>query len=755
MSEELTPGARDRLLDLGAELTRPKSLEGARLGRYRIEAELGRGGMGIVYAAFDEELERKVAVKVLTLSAEFSESARARFLREAQAVAKLTHPNIAAVYDATPELIAMQLIEGVTLGELEDKNERLLATLLRDAALAVHYAHGQGVVHRDLKPANLMVERNADSGALRIYVMDFGLAKITTVDTSLSRSGELLGSPIYMPPEQARNSTTADERSDVYAIGATLYACLAGRAPFEGGDAIQVLRRTLEEEPPSLRGVAPGVDIDLATIVMKCLEKEPERRYASALALASDLDRWLNGEPILARVPSLAYVFRKFVVRQRGLFVTGAVAAFVTVSILGPIWLNARAGERGAEEALRLRSTVSAALEDSEDFSSQGDTLSKFARLEDGINACREFLTQHDIPAAHFMLGRLLYAHGRTDEAAEEFDRVLELNPADSGARLVRGLIFAERWRDGTLRGTLSPDEAERIKLAAESDLEASVNEVTDFKKIDVRYAAAELELLRGNLVEAEYLLQEVLDINPTHVKPHLSLAFLYISLGDEERSREHSVAAVDIMRGFGAQYADRVRAKADSPTDAVAARQLPDALGVLYDLNQIKPTPTNDALAFGRRGWLAARNAVRADDPVEALRAWNLAAEHYSSAMTVTSDPGSALVNRGFCHAQRMTLLYSANSPREARAARTAALTDFDEAIKLNHFLFAAWFNRGQLKSYESQLAAAAFEIESAVKLRREAHDDLSRAQVFVLPDSIHREAIGEALEALGSQEN
>ncbi len=755
MSEHLSPGARDRLLDLGAELARPVSLEGTSLGRYKIGEVLGRGGMGVVYAAFDEELGRNVAIKVLSKGAELSDSARARFVREAQAAAKLVHPNIAAVYDATPDSIAMQRIEGVTLGDLADKNERRLATLLRDAALAVHFAHGQGVVHRDLKPANLMVESSSESGADRIYVMDFGLAKVTAVDTSLSQSGALLGSPIYMPPEQARNSADADERSDVYAIGATLYACLAGRAPFEGGEAIEVLRRTIEEDPPPLRSLAPAVDPDLATVVMKCLEKEPERRYASALALASDLDRWLNGEPIVARAPTLAYVMRKFVARRRGVFLTGTAVAIIVAAILGPIWLNARAGKQGAEEALRLRSTVFAALEDSEDFTEQGDTIEKFARLEAGIAACRAFLERHDVPSAHFMLGRLLRAHGKTDEAVAEFDLVLADNPADAGSRFARGLIFAERWRDGTLRDTLDPEEAEEIKQLAVADLEASVDTVSEFKKIDVRYAVAELEVLRGNWLEAEFLFRDVLDLSPTHVNTHLSLAFLYISQGDEVKFREHSVAAVDIMRGFGSLYAERVRAIVDSPTDAVAAMVLRGTLGLLYDMNQVKPKPTADALAFGRRGELAARNAVRSKDPVEALRAWTLAGEHYSSVMTVTPKPESALVNRGFCHAQRMVLLYRANSPREARAARDAALADFTEAIRMNQFLFAAWFNRGQLKSFESGLAAAAFDMQTASKLRTEARADLVRSQIFVLPDSIHADVVPNALAALGPQDD
>lgn len=752
MSGELSPGARERLLDLGAELAQPQSLEGSSFGRYKIGRELGRGGMGVVYDALDEELGRNVALKVLSQGAELSESARARFVLEAQAAAKLVHPNIAAVYDATPDSIAMQRIDGVTFAEIEHNDPRTLATLLRDAALAVHYAHTQGVVHRDLKPANLMVEGVTSSKSARVFVMDFGLAKVTAVDASLSRSGSLLGSVAYMPPEQARNSTSADERSDVYALGATLYACLAGRAPFEGGDLIDVLRRTIEDEPTPLRHLVPGVDPDLAIVVMKCLEKDPERRYASALALAGDLDRWLNGEAIVARPPTIGYLARKFVARRRVLFVTGAIAAFVVGAILGPIWLHARAGKQGAEEALQLRSAVFAALEDSEDFSGQGDTLGKFARLDDGIAACRAFLERRDVPSAHFMLGRLLYAHGKTEEALLEFNLVLEMNPSDLGARFVRGLIFAERWRNGVMRNSLDAGEAEGLRALALEDLAASVESVTDFKKIDVRYARAEMELLRGNENEAEFLLEEVLDLNPTHVNAHLSLAYLYISRGDDEAAREHSVAAVDIMRGFGAEYAQRVKAASKSPTDAAATIALPGALGVLYDLARVYPELSSEALAFGRRGELAARNAVRTKDPVESLRAWTLAAEHYSSVMTVSPSHAYALVNRGFCHAQRVLLLYAANSPREARAALAAAHADFDAAVEGSKFLFGAWFNSGLLKSHEARLAALALGPDVAAELRAAARSDLLKAQMFPMPGSEHVAAVESALKALGA---
>ncbi len=300
--------ALERLYDVGKPLCAEGGLDAVDLGRYQLGRELGRGGMGVVYEAHDPELGRRVALKVLSRAAGLSTEARLRFAREAKAAAQLTHPNIAAVYDATPEAIAMQLIDGVALSALAGTDPRDLSELVRDAALAVHTAHQQGIVHRDLKPANLMVERRAGQRP-HVYVMDFGLAKAADLDASLSSSGGVLGTPHYMAPEQAAGrGAEVDARSDVYSLGATLFSVLAGRPPFEGDDVYEVLRRTVEEEPPDVRRLAPAVDGDLATIVAKCLRKEPEARYPSALALASDLDRWLRGEPVVARPVSAAGV---------------------------------------------------------------------------------------------------------------------------------------------------------------------------------------------------------------------------------------------------------------------------------------------------------------------------------------------------------------------------------------------------------------------------------------------------------------
>src|SRR5262249_1995955 len=210
----LSPQARHRLLALGAGVPDPA-------GRYRVVREVGRGGMGVVYEAEDLHLHRRVALKVLAAP---EPAPAARLQREALAAARLSHPNIAAIYDASPEAIAMQFVAGHPLAEEPRGDVRRIVRLLRDAARAVHYAHGEGIVHRDLKPTNLLVEGDT------VFVVDFGLAKDEAVDASRSASGGLLGTPSFMAPEQTQGRP-ADARTDVWALGATLHAALTARPP--------------------------------------------------------------------------------------------------------------------------------------------------------------------------------------------------------------------------------------------------------------------------------------------------------------------------------------------------------------------------------------------------------------------------------------------------------------------------------------------------------------------------------------------
>ncbi|MGD0092196.1 MAG: serine/threonine-protein kinase, partial [Planctomycetota bacterium] len=312
----------------------PRRDKARKLGPYELLGLLGRGGMGAVYEAVDTRLDRHVALKLMRSGEDATPEELERFRREAAHSAKLRHPNIVTVHDVGHEdgrdYLVMDLVEGDTLGEALRRRQftyREKATLLEKVARAVQYAHDHGVIHRDLKPGNIMLDygrggsssvvaqpsglrRNPEDCATAAanpqsaepLVMDFGLAKDIQQESGLSHSGQALGTPAYMAPEQAEGkSKLVGPRSDVYSLGAILYEMLAGRPPFVGETPLQVLRAALYEDPVPPQVFTPGVPRDLETICLKCLEKEPGRRYASAAELADDLKAFQQDEPISAR----------------------------------------------------------------------------------------------------------------------------------------------------------------------------------------------------------------------------------------------------------------------------------------------------------------------------------------------------------------------------------------------------------------------------------------------------------------------
>jgi serine/threonine-protein kinase len=280
---------------------RPAAAPGTVLGNYELVEQLGRGAMGVVYRARDQRVPREVAVKVIrTEGMSDTELGRVRF--EAEAMADLHHPNVVPLFDfdETPDqmFFAMPLMPGGSLAKrLKDLGpDRCLppkeaAGIVRDVALGVHHAHQRGLIHRDLKPANVLLDATG-----RPHVADFGLAR--RADATASTAA---GSPAYMAPEQARGERHLTTAADVHALGVVLFELLTGRPPFGGGDVASVLRRVIDDPAPAVGDLRPGLPRDLDAVCRKCLEKRPEARYASAQALADDLDRYLAGEPVKAR----------------------------------------------------------------------------------------------------------------------------------------------------------------------------------------------------------------------------------------------------------------------------------------------------------------------------------------------------------------------------------------------------------------------------------------------------------------------
>src|SRR6266513_131206 len=331
---------RTGLASLGDENDEPFEPTIARMlkdfGDYELLEEIGRGGQGVVYRARQKSLNRTVALKVIGLGQWATKTHLKRFRLEAEAAASLEHPGIVPIHEVGERegtcYFSMGFIEGDQLDAVvrrEPMSVRRAAELIAKVARTVHYAHEHHILHRDIKPRNILLDQQGEP-----HLTDFGLARLVETESTVTRTMEVLGTPSYMAPEQAEgNDAAITSATDVYGLGAVFYQLLTGHPPFAGGTTFETVRLVLDTEPRQPRLLNPKIDRDLNTICLKCLDKDPQRRYASALALAEDLERWLKHEPILARRTGIFARGKKWVQRNP----TSAVMAALLLAFAVPL----------------------------------------------------------------------------------------------------------------------------------------------------------------------------------------------------------------------------------------------------------------------------------------------------------------------------------------------------------------------------------------------------------------------------------
>jgi tetratricopeptide (TPR) repeat protein len=417
----------------------PVLVESQTIGRFQIQCEIGRGGYGTVFKAYDSELRRMVALKVPRHDG--LESDRERFQREARNASQLHHPAIVPIFDLGESqghsYIVSELIEGSTLASLLTCRKfsfREAAELVAAAADGVQYAHEKGVIHRDIKSSNIIVDAKGQP-----RIMDFGMARQAQTDATLTLEGDILGTPAYMSPEQAAGkSHEVDDRTDIYGLGIILYELLTGERPFRGTPQM-VIHQVLTEDPHSLRSLNDSIPADLETICLKAIDKEPDRRYQTARELAEDLRRWLRSEPIRARRIGTIGRASRWCRRNPSLATMTVVALLLLLAVAvgstaATMWISSvRQQEREA------RTTADVSLRDARRAFEQYYTLINDNALLDApsvqpllqeilqtaIDHCQGFLAQYadksqlaaEVAATYIRLAQLQLASGNTEAA--------------------------------------------------------------------------------------------------------------------------------------------------------------------------------------------------------------------------------------------------------------------------------------------------------------------------------------------------
>jgi serine/threonine protein kinase/tetratricopeptide (TPR) repeat protein len=601
-------------------------------GDYELEGEIGRGGQGVVYRARQKSLNRTVALKIIVLGHWATARHLKRFRLEAEAAASLNHPSIVPIHEIGERdgccYFSMNLIEGGQLDEVVRRapmSMRQAAELIAKVARTVHYAHEHGILHRDIKPGNILLDENGEP-----HLTDFGLAQLVEAESTVTRTLDVLGTPSYMAPEQAAGETTKlSKATDVYGLGAVLYQLLTGQPPFAGGTTYETIRLLRDTEPRPPRSLNSKIDRELSTICLKCLEKDPKRRYSSAVALAEDLEHWLKHEPIQAKPSGFFTQGRKWVRRNPSTAVMAAMLLALAVPLGVMIWKNE--SERSAasnaappEKSIAVLPFSNLSKERENTFFADGvqdEILGDLAKVADLKVISRTSVTPYKSGMARNLrqIGQQLGVAHVVEGSVQRTGNRVRVNAQLVDARTDRHLWAQTYDRDladvfaiqseiaktiaDQLQAKLSPREENAIQRSPTSDISA----------FDLYARAKNILLREGSIGKADYLqaidlLTQAVAHDPSFFDAYCQLAFAHDALyffGDDHTSARLALAEAAL------QAASRLRPDAGD-THLARGRNLywayGDYDGALAELGVARQTLPNDARIFRLTGYIQRR---------------------------------------------------------------------------------------------------------------------------------------------------
>jgi serine/threonine-protein kinase len=512
---------------------------------YELLEEIGRGGQGVVYRARQKSLNRTVALKIIGISHARTKAHLKRFRLEAEAAAKLNHPFVVPVHEIGQRkgrcYFSMGLVEGGRLDQIakrEPMSPHQAAEVIAKLARTVHYAHQHGIIHRDIKPGNILLDTKGEP-----HLTDFGVARLLETENDATCTIEVSGTPSYMAPEQAHaNMGRVSSATDVYGLGAVLYQLLAGQPPFTGGTPFETVRLLLDSEPRQPRLVNPKVDRDLSTICLKCLEKDPKRRYSSALALAEDLERWLRHEPIRARRTGVLARGRKWIRRNP------AAAALVVMSVLlasavGVIVWKVGAAGRQPSTGIAVLPFENLSNDREDPFFSDGvqeEILTRLARIADLKVISRTSTQRYQSKPGNLseiakQLGVANVLEGSVQKTANEVRVNVQLVNAQTGSQLWAETYDRKLTDIFGVESEIATTIAENLqaKLTGEEKQMIAAQPTSDLTAYDLYLKGRLLWSKRGgdNLRQAIAFYEQAIARDPNYALAYAGLAEAYTIL--------------------------------------------------------------------------------------------------------------------------------------------------------------------------------------------------------------------------------